>query len=152
MSNEVTYISRSELEALDVDIAVLEEQIKEAASRMTEARKEGDLRENEEYSLAENDLFRFRKELEEKRTRRSTAVVRDTESSGKISPGSKVSLDISGIEYKDISITADRAQPFKSITVNSKLGVLLIGRRAGDSFTYIDNLFRKQTVHIIGVY
>ncbi len=156
IENEVIYMTVDEANALDKEIAELEERIADASASMNVARKEGDLRENAEYEFAENDLFGARHDLAEKKARRSVAKIIDSKDaskgkSGVITRNSTISLSIGNRKFKDISFTSGRDEPFKSISLKSKVGALLMGRRAGEQFTYVDNLFREQTVVIESV-
>lgn len=151
--SEVIYMTSQEVELLDKRIAALEDSIRDANFRLSEARKEGDLRENEEYSSAENDLFRFKKELAEKKARRQVAQVVNFKSknAGRITEGSTISLRIGEREFHEVTFTSNNVIPFKSISTHSRLGTLLMGRGVGDVFDYVDNVFRQQTVTILEV-
>lgn len=146
-------MTEHELELLDKSIAALESNIEDAKQRMSEARKEGDLRENEEYSSAENDLFRFKKELAEKQERRrnATVVSKSGRHSERITESSIVSLQIGDRSFSDLTFTTSDPVPFSSIAVDSRLATLLMGKCKGDTFSYIDNVFRRQEVVILEV-
>lgn len=146
-------MTERELELLDKSIATLETNIADARQRMTEARKEGDLRENEEYSSAENDLFRFKKELAEKQERRRNAkvVTSGSSHSERITESSTVSLQIGDKVFENLTFTAGDPVPFSSMAVDSRLATLLIGKCKGDTFSYIDNVYRKQNVVVLEV-
>lgn len=104
-----------------------------AVERLANARSEGDLSENSEYTAAKQDLAFIDGRIAELKQVLMEAKVISSRSKKKIDVGCKVTLHVKG--KKDIYTIvgeweADPAQ--KKISHSSPLGKALLGKKAGD--------------------
>ena len=105
----------------------------EAVKRLSDARSEGDLSENSEYTAAKQDLAFIDGRIAELKLIISEAKVVSTHSKLKVDVGCKVTLHVNG--KKDIfTIVGEwEADPtLKKISHSSPLGKALLGKKTGE--------------------
>ena len=105
----------------------------EAVKRLSDARSEGDLSENSEYTAAKQDLAFIEGRIAELKLIISEAKVVSTHSKLKVDVGCKVTLHVNG--KKDIfTIVGEwEADPtLKKISHSSPLGKALLGKKTGE--------------------
>lgn len=160
MENEVIIVSAGELEETDNYIEKLRLDIEEAKQRRAAARKEGDLRENAEFELANEQIDRLSKELQEILAKRNRMRENKTQVFGgdasssdiQITANTEIDIQIGDHKFDGVRVTNSDIIPGKKISADSKLGKeLLRGHYQGEVFEYIDNELRRQTIRILGV-
>ena len=148
-------MSEADKELLNRQIQDLEEQLAKAKIALHNAAAQGDLSENAEHEEAKNEITGINAQLQDLYAQRENARLY-TESdvqTSTIDLGVSFSIKIDSTEYKGLRMISDglAVTPYKTISKNSKLGSLLVGKRRGDSFDYADNIFREHTVEILEV-
>lgn len=148
ISRELYNDTKEELKKIELEIAEWQIKLKEAAEY-------GDLSENSEYDNAMNKLTNLRSLLEIKRN-----VLKDAEIEENTSEDNTQGLRLNSTfklrscegEDKFTLVTSEMASPFKnSISINSILGKLLIGRKVGDEIK-VSAFNSTATFQIIEIY
>ncbi len=129
------YISKDRYEELKRELERLESKgRKEIAKRLKEAKQLGDLSENSEYQEARNSQAWLEQKIEHlTEVLRQAEIIRKSAHKETVSMGSQVVLRKNGDEKTYTIVGSDEADPRKgSISNESSLGKLLIGKRVGD--------------------
>lgn len=104
-----------------------------AVARLADARDQGDLSENSEYSSAKQDLAFMDGRIEELEEILHDAKLVTTHSKGSVDVGCKVTLHIHGKEEVFSIVGEWEADPMaKKISHESPLGKALIGKKVGE--------------------
>ena len=105
----------------------------EAVERLANARSEGDLTENSEYTAAKQDLAFIDGRITELKLILSEAKIIASHSRKKVDVGCKVTLHVNGKREHFTIVGEWEADPMqKKISHSSPLGMALIGKKPGD--------------------
>ena len=105
----------------------------EAVERLANARSEGDLTENSEYTAAKQDLGFIDGRITELKLILSEAKIIASHSRKKVDVGCKVTLHVNGKREHFTIVGEWEADPMqKKISHSSPLGKALIGKKPGD--------------------
>lgn len=104
---------------------------------LNQMRSQGDLRENDGYSIAIEDFQNNEERILEIRQNLELAEIVEKKSNEKIDIGSKVTIECEGGKEKTFNIVGiDEANPLESkISYNSPIGSSLMGKEKGDQLT-----------------
>ncbi|OGG05727.1 transcription elongation factor GreA [Candidatus Gottesmanbacteria bacterium RIFCSPHIGHO2_02_FULL_40_24] len=112
---------------------LIEKKRPEAVERLSNARSEGDLTENSEYTAAKQDLAFIDGRITELKIILSEAKVIATHSKKKVDVGCKVTLYVNGKREIFTIVGEWEADPMqKKISHSSPLGKALIGKKPGE--------------------
>ena len=104
-----------------------------AVERLANARSEGDLTENSEYTAAKQDLAFIDGRITELKLILSEAKIVASHSRKKVDVGCKVTLHVNGKREHFTIVGEWEADPMqKKISHSSPLGMALIGKKPGD--------------------
>ncbi len=118
-----------ELEALIAERPVITEKI-------ATARAFGDLSENEDYSAARNEQKLAESRISEIEEILKNAKIIRSKKGGKISLGSRVTVELSGKQYTYSVVGPVEANPLEGkISNESPIGKALFGRSEGETYT-----------------
>ena len=115
---------------------------KTVAERLLRARELGDLRENAEYDTAKNDQGFMEARIRHLERQLQDPEILQTAAGDEVAPGTLVTLrlledaDEDEETYLMALSSEERAKGVRTITPNSPLGSVLVGRRVGDRVTY----------------
>ncbi len=132
------YISKDRYEELKKELERLEtEGRKEIAKRLKEAKQLGDLSENSEYQEARSGQVWLEQKINHlTEILRQAEIIRKSPNKEVVGLGSEVVLRKDGEEKTYTIVGSDEANPSKgSISNESSLGKLLLGKRVGDEVT-----------------
>lgn len=152
---KVQYLTATSLQKLKDEHEKLKtETILEIASRINEAKQQGDLSENAEYHQAKEDMAWAQGRLLELEQIISTAQIIDEnnkKTGGKIEIGNTVTVEING-KKKDFTIVGPQeADPLRGFISNeSPLGEAFLGAVAKDKIE-VETPSGKQTYKILEV-
>lgn len=151
MANEMTQDQYNKLKSM---LEVYKIQLKEAKTRAEFARRDGDLKENESYSSAKREIADYSSLIQDTEEKLNNATIVEFSIDFKddtVKHGSKVRLEYDSKIISKVLTGPDEGDYDATITTESVLGKALIGRRAGDTFTYIDNIGFSHTVKVLRV-
>lgn len=108
----------------------------EIAARIREAKEQGDLSENAEYTEAKESQSLNEGRIEEIKTVLENAVlITDTKGSSKVSVGSSVKVESKTGTKTYVIVGAAESNPLEGFISNeSPLGAAFLGRKKGDTF------------------
>jgi len=134
--NQKIHLTQQGLDDLKSQLDLLVKNRRPAAvERLANARSQGDLSENQEYSQAKEELAMLDEQIEELQDVINMAVVTDSNGSGanQVSFGSRVTVELKGEEVVYHLVGEWEANPAeRKISYRSPLGQKLVGRKAGD--------------------
>ena len=135
MADKVHYLSKESLEALKKEYAdVKYNRIPNVASKINEAKQQGDLSENAEYHQAKEEMaWAQGRLLELDEIINNAQIIEHEKTGGKINIGNTVKLKVNGIEKNYQIVGAQEADPINGkISNESPLGNAFLGHKAGD--------------------
>ena len=148
------FMSRDEIEALRSEIVELETvKLPEVKKRIDQAAAEGDLRENDTFDVATNEMRTLKGIIEEKRSILNMAKeLSDTEYySTSVRIGSEVTFLLDSEEFTKKLAPSTGDNFLININPDSLLGRLLLGKETGDKFKYSDRNGARHSVTILSV-
>lgn len=155
MSANPIYMSAQQFEELNMQIQELEERLAEAKAARDVAKQQGDRSENSEYEDAINAITGLSTQLKELYYKKDNVQILNNSNSkaSSIQLGREFSIKIDGTLYEHLRLIDDgtEVKPYKTVSIGSKLGILLVGRRLNEEFEYTDNILRTHTVKIMGI-
>lgn len=135
MSDKVHYISQESLDALKKEMEdVKYVRIPNVASKINEAKQQGDLSENAEYHQAKEEMAWAQGRLLELADIINNAqIIEKEKAGGKINIGNTVKAMINGTEKTYQIVGAQESDPINGkISNESPLGNAFLGNKAGD--------------------
>jgi len=134
MNDQGIQITQKGLETLKNELNVLvEEKRPKLVKRLSNARAEGDLKENSDYQNAKDELAMLDGRIEEIEHVIKTAEVVKAVNGGGVSVGTKVTVGINGNRQVFDIVGEWEADPMnKKISHKSPLGIALSGKKEGD--------------------
>ena len=135
MADKVHYLSQESLDALKKEMEdVKYVQIPNVASKINEAKQQGDLSENAEYHQAKEEMAWAQGRLLELGDIINNAqIIEKEKAGGKINIGNTVKVLVNGTEKKYQIVGAQESDPINGkISNESPLGNAFLGHRAGD--------------------
>lgn len=134
MADKIHYLSQESLEALKKEYEdVKYNRIPNVASKINEAKQQGDLSENAEYHQAKEEMAWAQGRLLELENIIGSAQIIEKEKSGKVGLGNTVVVVINNIEKTYQIVGAQEADPLNGkISNESPLGNAFLGCEAGD--------------------
>ncbi|OIP22747.1 transcription elongation factor GreA [bacterium CG_4_10_14_0_2_um_filter_33_32] len=133
--NKKIYLTKEGLEKLEQELKDLTtNKRKEVALRIKEAKEFGDLSENSEYEEAKNEqAFIEGRIAEAQNILKNSVLISNKGTSGKISVGSKVTVEIAGELTEFIIVGSTEADPMQGkISNESPIGQALLNRKEGE--------------------
>ena len=134
MDENIHYLSAESLDDLKRELLTLNNTtIPEIAKRIDEAKQQGDLSENAEYHQAREDMAWAQGRLVEVEKIINSAKIIVKQSTGMISVGDTVTVEINGKEKKYTIVGPQEINPTKGLISNeSPLGEAFIGHKIGE--------------------
>lgn len=134
MDEPIHYVSAESLETLKQEREKLKNvTIPEIAKRIDEAKQQGDLSENAEYTQAREDMSWAQSRLIELDQIINNSQVIEHKATGIISVGSKITVKVNGQTKEYIIVGPQEINPAKGYISNeSPLGEAFIGHKIGD--------------------
>lgn len=147
------YLSKERYEELENELKRLKnDERRQIAKRLKEAKEHGDLSENSEYQEAKNDktlLDQRINRLEE--TLRNSEIIKKSGKSQKAQIGSEVETESGGEKKTYVIVGSSEADPASGkISNESPLGKKILGCKAGDEVT-LDLPKGKKLIKIIKI-
>jgi transcription elongation factor GreA len=133
--NTPTQLTKEGLLALKTELTQLSKTKRPLlVERLSFARSQGDLSENNDYQNAREELeFLDRRIREIEDVLKNCVVADENNKNGEISLGAIVTLKVNGVQHTYHIVGEWEADPMaKKISHTSPLGVALVGKRAGD--------------------
>ena len=133
--NKKIYLTKEGLEKLEQELKDLTtNKRKEVALRIKEAKEFGDLSEISEYEEAKNEqAFIEGRIAEAQNILKNSVLISNKGTSGKISVGSKVTVEIAGELTEFIIVGSTEADPMQGkISNESPIGQALLNRKEGE--------------------
>jgi transcription elongation factor GreA len=130
-----TYITKEGLEKLKRELEDLRnEKIPDIASRIDEARQQGDLSENAEYHIAREDMsWAQTRVIELEETLRNVEII-EKASASTVQMGSTVKVEANGKEKEYAIVGVQEVDPLKGlISHESPLAIGLLGHSKGET-------------------
>jgi len=130
------YLSKEGVESLQKELAELKAERVEITQKIKEAREFGDLSENAEYQEAKTSQSFVEGRIEEiEAMLKHAKIIEDGKSTGFVSVGSTVEVEVSGGKKMTYHITgSSEADPLQAkISNESPLGRALMGHAKGDT-------------------
>lgn len=145
-------VSQADYDAQSLKVQQLERELLETQDRLASARSEGDLRENAQYESAVRDKERITNDILLAKELLGRMYVETTIVAGKIRILSRFKvLNENTQETMDLQLVATDGTPPDKVSVASKFGKLVLGKRVGDKVSYVDNAFRQQEFSILSI-
>ena len=134
MGENIHYLSAESLDELKNEFLTLKNStIPEIAKRIDEAKQQGDLSENAEYHQAREDMAWAQGRLIEVEKIINSAKIIVKQSTGIISIGDTITVEISGKEKKYTIVGPQEINPTKGLISNeSPLGEAFLGHKIGE--------------------
>lgn len=134
MKDNIHYLSKESLEELKNEFQTLKNvTIAEIAKRIDEAKQQGDLSENAEYHQAREDMAWAQGRLVEVEKIINNAKIIVKQSTGLISVGNTITVELNGKEKKYTLVGPQEINPSKGLISNeSPLGEAFIGHKVGE--------------------
>lgn len=133
---KIQYISQEKKEGLEAELAKLkEEKIPAIAKKIDSAKQMGDLSENAEYHAAREEMAWAQSRAKELGYILNTAQIisKGEKNNGIVSVGSKIKVEINGVQKEYSIVGAQEANPLASkISNESPLGGAFLGKSVGD--------------------
>ncbi len=122
----------------------------EIAKEIDERRQEGDLKENGGYHAAREEQAKMEARIEQLRHILRTATVGEATNDGSIDSGTVVNAEVGGREMRFLVGSREIAggTDIQVFSAQSPLGAALLGKRAGDSTSYLAPSGKEITVVI----
>ena len=146
-------VTQAEFDELSSRIVALKEELAEENANLEAARKEGDLRENSEFSRAKSAIGRIQEELESSEKLLSRMHIEEKSSTNqRVQPNTHVTLKCmnTGEEFT-VQLVSTQGRPPMRVSLGSKLGTVLLDKRVGDIVKYVDNAFNQQQFKILNI-
>ena len=126
--------------------------IPEIIDRLKKAHADGDLRENNPYTQAKEDLGEAKSKLIQLKEIVRTAKVIDNKNQKTIMVGTKVKIKM-GTLQKELTITSSiEADPLNNkISIDSPIGKALVGKKPGDKAEVVLANGNKQEIQILEI-
>ena len=155
--SDVTWLTQEAYDGLTAELAHREgRERKEITARIERAREEGDLKENAGYHAAKEDQGK-----NEARIRQLHSILKDVQIGtpdahpDEVSHGKVVTVLFESLAVEETFLLASREEaphaPLDVYSPSSPLGTAIIGKRVGDSATYVMPNGKEMTVTIKGV-
>lgn len=145
-------VSQADYDAQALHIQQLEQELKETVERLVAAKSEGDLRENAQYESAVRDKERITADITAARATLRAMYVVTASSTEKIRVLSKFEVfNENTQETMCLTLVATNGTPPDKVSVTSKFGKLVLGKRVGDVISYVDYAYRSQSFKIIAI-
>ncbi len=134
MDENIHYLSAESLDEIKKELLTLKNStIPEIAKRIDEAKQQGDLSENAEYHQAREDMAWAQGRLIEVEKIINNAKIIVKQSTGMISIGDTITVEINGKEKKYTIVGPQEINPTKGLISNeSPLGEAFIGHKVGE--------------------
>ncbi len=134
MDENIHYLSADSLDELKKEFLTLKNStIPEIAKRIDEAKQQGDLSENAEYHQAREDMAWAQGRLIEVEKIINSAKIIVKQSTGMISIGDTITVELNGKEKKYTIVGPQEINPTKGLISNeSPLGEAFIGHKVGE--------------------
>ncbi len=118
--------------------------------QINDRREEGDLRENGGYHAAREEQAKQEARIEQLRHILRTATVGEASSDGSIDSGTVVTAEVSGREMRFLVGSREIAggTDIQVVSAQSPLGAALLGKRAGETTSYVAPSGKEITVEI----
>lgn len=117
---------------LSTELSLLKTKLPKAVDRLQIAREQGDLSENSEYSAAKEDLNNLQFRIKELEKIINDAQIATSGQNQIISIGSKILVELNGLEKEFILVSSVEANPLKGmISIESPVGKALLGQKSG---------------------
>lgn len=139
MDENIHYLSADSLDELKKELLTLKNStIPEIAKRIDEAKQQGDLSENAEYHQAREDMAWAQGRLMEVEKIINSAKIIVKQSTGMISIGDSITVEVGGKEKKFTIVGPQEINPSKGLISNeSPLGEAFIGHKIGEKVEII---------------
>ena len=149
----VTYLTPEAYERLSSELNELKTEGRERVSQaIGTAREHGDIRENADYDAAKNEQGMMEARIRQLEAILRSAVVGEAPESDTASPGMVVRLEIAGDEEVYFLGSREEAiQGMDVLSLQSALGQAVLGRRAGEEFSYTTPTGRELPVKLLTV-
>ena len=134
MDENIHYLSAESLDEIKKELLTLKNStIPEIAKRIDEAKQQGDLSENAEYHQAREDMAWAQGRLIEVEKIINNEKIIVKQSTGMISIGDTITVEINGKEKKYTIVGPQEINPTKGLISNeSPLGEAFIGHKVGE--------------------
>lgn len=152
MEQKRTYLTEEGLKKLNQELDYLKTtRRREVAQALQEAKEQGDLSENAEYSDAKEEQAKLEQRIAELEAMLKNAEVAHKENNGAVSVGSTVQLQMNGTNVSYTIVGANEANPTKGLISNeSPLGTNLMGKKPGETVA-VNTPSGSQNVKILDV-
>jgi transcription elongation factor GreA len=135
MANKQIQITAEGLDALKKELKeLIETKRPKLVERLANAREQGDLSENSDYTSAKDELEFLDNRIDELNHVVDTAVVSNNSGKkGQVAMGTRVTLTVNGDKHEFNIVGEWEADPVnKKISHNSPLGLALVGKMVGE--------------------
>lgn len=146
----VQYFTKESLQKLKDELRdIKENQVKETKKLIAEARAFGDLKENAGYHDARDKMSFLLGRIEQLEAAINEAVVKERSGEEKVELGSVVKISF-GKEEQEYEISAPTAADIlkNKISYQSPLGQQLMGKKAGDKFSFGEKKIKIEILKI----
>ena len=151
---QVNKLTAKKIQELKAELKELKEiKLVKAKERLSMARREGDLSENDEFDSAKKEIKDIYRDIDAKENLlNSSEVLTDEEYySSEVRVGSRVTIKIDGEVFeKNLSLSSG-LDYLNNISPKSILGQALLGKDILDSFRYKDNNGDEHEVTVLDV-
>ncbi|MDI2099502.1 transcription elongation factor GreA [Ruicaihuangia caeni] len=151
----VTWLTQEAYDRLSAELAQLSgEGRTEIAKRIEAAREEGDLKENGGYHAAKDEQGKMEARIRQLTELLRTATVGEPPASdGTVAPGTLITAEILGDESTFVLGSREIAgdSDLDVYSEQSPLGAAIMGRKAGDTTSYIAPNGKEITVKVLKV-
>lgn len=131
--NQKTLVTKEGLERIKTELQQLKDSRRGIAERIKDAKEQGDLSENAEYSSAKEEQSFAESRIAELEAILKTVEVAEDVKGGVIGVGSHVQFRIDAVEMSYDIVGANEANPAEGkISNDSPVGRALLGHRKGD--------------------
>lgn len=135
-NHQAVIVTKAGIEELKIELQELKSKRPAAVKRLADAREQGDLSENSEYTAAKQDLSFMDGRIAELEEIIHNAKVVASHGTKQVNVGCKVTVNIKGKKEVFTVVGEWEADPTqKKISHSSPLGKALLGKKSGDEVT-----------------